>query len=125
QPGKNSGCPAVGPMQPRSARAFPQIIIRADFGDLAVGNDDGAIAMAAERTVSGRVDKTSPDCERVGRHSGTSLVWARVISAGKSGTSPQKKDSGSARRRNNKYEKRAAARIALTCLFGQRNGLFV
>jgi hypothetical protein len=31
----------------------------------------------------------------------------------------KKKDSGSARRRNNKYEKRAAARIALTCLFGQ------
>jgi hypothetical protein len=46
-----------------------------------------------------------------------SLAMARVISAGKAEICPQKKDSGSARRRNNKYEKRAAARIALTCLF--------
>ena len=43
----------------------------------------------------------------------------RKESAGKSGKMPKKKDSGSARRRNNKYEKRAAARIALTCIIGQ------
>jgi hypothetical protein len=50
-----------------------------------------------------------------------SRASARVISDGRGEVCPQKKDSGSARRRNNKYEKRAAARIALTCLVGQQN----
>jgi hypothetical protein len=39
-----------------------------------------------------------------------------AVITGEKGEFARKKDSGSARRRNNKYEKRAAARIALTCL---------
>src|SRR5205823_1288455 len=83
QPGKNGSGLALDPMQPRSAWPFPQIIVSADFGDLAVSNDYGAVAVAAERTVSRRVDKISPDSERVGRHSGMSLASARAISAEK------------------------------------------
>jgi hypothetical protein len=45
-----------------------------------------------------------------------SLAQLAVITGEKGEFAHKKKDSGSARRRNNKYEKRAAARIALTCL---------
>src|SRR5205823_7113609 len=90
-----------------------------------IGDDDGAIGMTTERSVGRRVDQISPDSEWIGRHGGRSLASTRAITGGKGGICPQKKDSGSARRRNNKYEKRAATRIALTCLFGQSWGAAV
>jgi hypothetical protein len=118
QSGKNGDHFVVEPADGCGARSFSQIVIGADFRDPAIGDDDGAIAVAAERTVSGRVNQEPADSEGIGLGFHGSVILAELTAnrARKGQICPQKKGFGQRTRRNNKYEKRAAARIALTCV---------
>ena len=56
----------VEPADGRGLLSFPQIVIGADFRDPAMGDDDGAIPVAPERPVSGRVNQEPADSEGIG-----------------------------------------------------------
>src|SRR5687767_1189447 len=99
QSGKNGDHFVIEPANGRRARSFPQIVIRADFSDPALGNDEGAIPVAAERPVSGGVDQEPADSEEIGIgfHGSARLGTLTRIEPERDRFAHKKKDSGSAR----------------------------
>ena len=118
RPGKIATVPRSIQRTGAGALPFAQIVVIADLRDAAVFHDNGAIALAAERAVFGGVDQEPADSKRAGvrLHKGETPTKNSRNRWPRAGQVCQKKGFGQRTRRNNKYEKRAAARIALTCL---------
>jgi hypothetical protein len=93
-----------------------QVVVIANLRDSAVLHDDGTIAPAPEGTEVRSVNEEPADSKRagVGLHgrAGSYQELAEALAPGRAEL--PKKGFGQRTRRNNKYEKRAAARIALT-----------
>src|SRR5205085_5082655 len=103
QPGKNDHIFPIGPLHGNRALPSAQIVVGADLHDPAIGDDDAAIPMAAQRAIIRRVDQKSADSESADLRFHYSREPIRNSPVWE-GEARQKKDSGSARRRNNKYK---------------------
>ena len=66
QPRKNDGRSAIEPSDRRGALAFSQIIVGPGLGDPAVRDDYRAVAVAAQGSVSRRVDQEPADADGIG-----------------------------------------------------------
>ena len=87
--GKNRDGTAIDPVDRLGALAFAKVIVIADLRDFAIGHDEGAIAVAAERSVGRRIDQEPAKTKRAGLH--------YEVTSKNSRPRRQKKDSGSAR----------------------------
>jgi hypothetical protein len=93
-----------------------QVVVIANLGDSAILNYDGAIAPAPEGTEVRSINEEPADSKRagVGLHGRADSYQKWTEALAPEWAELPKKGFGQRTRRNNKYEKRAAARIALT-----------